>query len=208
MLRFKIADAPGEFEQIHRLNHRTFVGEIPQHAPQPDGRLIDRFHVENLYAVALRTDAEAPGGERVVGMTVLRGRRPFSLDGKLPDLDERLARLPPHRRPCEVRLLAVDPAERSGAAFRGLAETLLSAAVEEGYDLALISGTPRQARLYAHLGFEPFGPRVGTEAAPYQPMFLTPQALRRNRRAFRVALPGSSEVATAEEGAGATDGDQ
>jgi len=189
MLRFKIADAPGEFEQIHRLNHRTFAGEIPQHAPRSDGRLIDRFHDENLYAVALRKNVGRPGGERVVGMLALRGRRPFSLDAKLPDLDDRLAGLPAHSRPCEIRLLAIEPGERGGAAFRGLAETLLPAALAAGYDLALISGTPRQARLYRHVGFEPFGAPVGTAAAPYQPMFLTPAALRRGGRSFRVALP-------------------
>ncbi len=193
MLRFKIADAPEEFEQIHRLNHRTFAGEIPQHAARPDGRLVDRFHDENLYAVALRDDVTgsgtAPATGRVVGMLALRGRRPFSLDGKLPDLDAQLATLPAHQRPCEVRLLALDPAERGRAAFRGLAEALLPAAAGAGYDLALISGTPRQARLYRHLGFEPFGPLVGDAAAPYQPMFLTPAALRGGGRAFRVPLP-------------------
>ncbi|QDT13956.1 aminotransferase class V-fold PLP-dependent enzyme [Alienimonas californiensis] len=195
MLRFKIADSPGEFEQIHRLNHRTFAGEIPQHEPRADGRLVDRFHDENLYAVALREDEG--GGARVVGMLALRGRRPFSLDGKLPDLDARLARLPAHRRPCEIRLLAIEAGERGGAAFRGLAETLLPAALAAGYDLALISGTPRQARLYRHVGFEPFGDPVGTAAAPYQPMFLTPAALRRGGRALRGTLPSARAAADA-----------
>ncbi|MEM9701325.1 MAG: aminotransferase V, partial [Planctomycetota bacterium] len=190
-LRFKIADTEAEFEQIHRLNHRTFAGEIPQHLPRADRRLIDRFHEENRYAIAVRADGA--GTPRVIGMLALRGRRPFSLDRKLTDLDARLADLPAHRRPCEIRLLAVEPAERGGAVFRGLAETLLGTAMAEGYDLALISGTPRQARLYAHLGFRPFGPRVGDEAALYQPMFLTPRALRTGGRAFRVPLPDVGE---------------
>ena len=30
-LLYKIADTPTEFEQIHALNYRTFVEEIPQH---------------------------------------------------------------------------------------------------------------------------------------------------------------------------------
>jgi hypothetical protein len=41
-----------------------------------------------------------------------------------------------------------------------------------GHDLALISGTLRQVRLYRHMGFKPFGPQVGTPQAPYQPMYL------------------------------------
>jgi len=36
-LIFKIASEDWEFEQIHRLNYRTFVDEIPQHAPIPRG---------------------------------------------------------------------------------------------------------------------------------------------------------------------------
>ena len=36
-LVFKVASADWEFEQIHRLNYRTFVEEIPQHASNPAG---------------------------------------------------------------------------------------------------------------------------------------------------------------------------
>ena len=36
-LTFKIAGEAGEFEQIHRLNHKTFAEEIPQHAAHSDG---------------------------------------------------------------------------------------------------------------------------------------------------------------------------
>ena len=32
---YRIAREPWEFEQIHRLNYRTFVEEIPQHPPNP-----------------------------------------------------------------------------------------------------------------------------------------------------------------------------
>src|SRR5690606_34110935 len=42
-----------------------------------------------------------------------------------------------------------------------------------GYNLGLISGTLRQARLYEHMGFVPFGPLTGTAEAPYQPMYIT-----------------------------------
>jgi hypothetical protein len=46
-LIYKIATEAHEFELIYQLNYRTFVEEIPQHAPNPEGYLIDRFHDEN-----------------------------------------------------------------------------------------------------------------------------------------------------------------
>jgi aspartate aminotransferase-like enzyme len=44
---------------------------------------------------------------------------------------------------------------------------------DRGFDLAIISGTVRQLRLYKHLGFVTFGPVVGTGEAQFQPMYLT-----------------------------------
>src|SRR5207244_3736510 len=82
-LTFKIATDRWELEQIHELNYRTFVEEIPQHRGNPDRALIDRFHGDNTYFVGKR-------GARVVGMIAVRSRRPFSLDEKLPDLDRYL----------------------------------------------------------------------------------------------------------------------
>ncbi|MGH7199124.1 MAG: aminotransferase, partial [Planctomycetaceae bacterium] len=90
---FKVATEAWEFEQIHRLNYRTFVEEIPQHAPNADGALVDRFHDENAYVIATR-------GRQVLGMLAVRDRRPFSLDRKLPGLD---GLLPRTERPVEVR---------------------------------------------------------------------------------------------------------
>lgn len=161
-LEFKIADQACEFDAIHALNYCTFVEEIPQHAPNPERRLVDAFHHENTYAICL-----AQG--RLVGMLAGRAERPFSLDRKLADL-ERL--LPAHRRPMEVRLLAVAPGYRSSAVMAGLVAALAQRFGSSGYDLALISGTLRQTRLYQHMGFKPFGPQVGTAQVPYQPMYL------------------------------------
>ena len=59
--QLKIATEDWEFEAIHRLNYQTFVEEIPQHAPNPDGRLVDRFHAENHYVIALQ-------GRQIAGM--------------------------------------------------------------------------------------------------------------------------------------------
>jgi len=162
-VRVKVASEAWEFDQIHRLNYRTFVEEIPQHQGNADGVLVDRFDRENTYIIAV-------DGRRLLGMIAVRGTRPFSLDAKLPDLD---AYLPPAHRVCEFRLLAVDPSHRAGRLLQPLIEGLWRHCEACGYDLALISGTTRQAKLYAHLGFVPFGPRVGTPGAEYQPMMLT-----------------------------------
>jgi hypothetical protein len=54
----------------------------------------------------------------------------------------------------------------------------------QGCDLAVISGTVRELKLYRHLGFAPFGERVGSEKASYQPMYLTLDAFTRHA-AFR-----------------------
>lgn len=162
-LNFKIAEQPWEFEAIHRLNYKTFVEEIPQHARNPQERLVDKFDAENTYAIAL-------SGEQLVGMVAGRVARPFSLDNKLPDLDRYL---PQGRRVLEVRLLSVEKKFRNGLVFSRLVGLLAHHFREQGYDLAIISGTLKQARLYKHLGFVPFGPLVGTGDAQFQPMYLT-----------------------------------
>ncbi|MDR7333182.1 GNAT family N-acetyltransferase [Roseateles asaccharophilus] len=161
-LVYKIATTAAEFEAIHQLNYRTFVEEIPQHPPNPQRRLVDRFHDENTYAIALE-------GEQLVGMIAGRARRPFSLDAKLAGLD---ALLPAHQHAMEVRLLAVAPDWRKASVFAKLAGVLGREFRDQGCDLALISGTTRELKLYAHLGFQPFGPRVGSGDAVYQPMWL------------------------------------
>jgi aspartate aminotransferase-like enzyme/GNAT superfamily N-acetyltransferase len=160
-LTLRIATEDWEFDQIHRLNYRTFVEEIPQHARNATGRLVDKFHAENTYFVCL-------DGRRLVGMVALRARRPFSLDLKLPDLD---GYLPAGRSLCEIRLLVVEPDHRRTRVIAGLLRQLAAHAIAQGYDCALISGTTRQQKLYAHLGFVPFGPLVGAEGARFQPMY-------------------------------------
>jgi N-acyl-L-homoserine lactone synthetase len=167
-LAFKIADRREEFEAIHRLNYRTFVEEIPQHPANPEGRLVDRFHDQNTYLVCV-------DGSELVGMLALRTERPFSLDLKLPDLD---ALLPPGRRIGEVRLLAVDPSRRRSAILPGLFRLVEREALGRGLTMLIVSATTRQSRLYDRLGFVPFGPLVGSEAAPFQPMCLTLERFR------------------------------
>jgi aspartate aminotransferase-like enzyme len=161
-LTFGVAESADEFEQIFRLNHETFAREIPQHAGRADGRLVDRFHSENTYIVCRL-------GDELIGMIALRAKRPFSLDAKLPDLDRHL---PAGRSICELRLLAVKPGHRRGTVLAGLIRELVRVGRGRGLDYAVISGTTRQLKLYAHLGFEAFGPLVGTHGAQFQPMRL------------------------------------
>ena len=162
-LKFKIATEEWEFEAIHRLNYKTFVEEIPQHARNPEQRLVDKLHAENTYAICLH-------GERLVGMVTGRGNRPFSLDHKVPALD---SHLPPGHKVLEVRLLSVEKEFRNGFVFSKLVGLLAQHFKDLGHDMAIISGTTRQQRLYKHLGFVPFGPIVGSGDAQFQPMYLT-----------------------------------
>ncbi len=184
-LVFKFASEDWEFEQIHRLNYRTFVEEIPQHQASPTHRLVDRFHAENTYLICL-------SDQKVVGMLAARGNRPFSLDQKLPGLD---THLPTGRTVCEIRLLAIDRkfrGARGGQVLSGLLALLWQHGVEKGYDLAIISGTMRQLRLYQHLGFVPFGPLVGTGEAQFQPMYVTLETFEVTAREFLRSSPAKS----------------
>lgn len=181
-LVFKIAVEHDELEQVHRLNYRTFVEEIPQHEANGDGFLVDRFDEDNAYFVCKR-------GPRVVGMIAVRDRRPFSLDLKLPDLD---SYLPAGCHVCEIRLLAVEREHRNGVVFHGLLRELAQYCIGLGFDTAVISGTLRQARLYEHVGFVPFGPRVGSAEAPYQPMYLTLAAFQ-NSGAYATSRRSAGE---------------
>jgi len=175
-LVYKIASEPDEFEQIFRLNYKTFVEEIPQHETNHEKRLVDKFHAENTYLICM-------DGKRLLGMLAVRDKRPFSLDAKLENLD---AHLPPHRLICEIRLLAVEPDRRRTRVFTGLILMMANYCDDHGYDLGIMSGTTRQLKMYRHLGFTPFGPLVGKEGAQYQPMYLTLDSYRKLRATARI----------------------
>lgn len=159
----KIAENQDELEQIVALNYRTFVEEIPQHAPNPVATLRDKFHDKNTYFICKK-------GSDVAGMVCCCSTRPFSLDAKVPELNNYL---PTHHKPCEIRLLAVQKRYRRTRValllFRALATYLL----QEQYDLAVISGTTRQIGMYEKMGFRPFYQLVGVPGAYYQPMYIT-----------------------------------
>ena len=181
----KIATEPDDLEQIHGLNYRTFVEEIPQHHPNPERRLVDQFHAENTYVVC-------KAGDEVVGMVCVRDRRPFSVDEKIGPFEDHLpADVPVPDRPCEIRLLAIDPAHRGARVILGLLSHLLSLGLERGYDFALMSGRPANMTLYRGLGFRPFGPLTGTTEAPFQPMYATAElfVMAQGRGRLVAALP-------------------
>src|SRR5437867_1958875 len=179
---FKFATEDWEFEEIHRLNYKTFVEEIPQHKASPTQRLVDKFHAENTYLICL-------SGRKLAGMLAARGNRPFSLDQKLEKLD---AYLPAGRRVCEIRLLAIEKKFRGAQVLQGILALLWQHGIEKGYDLAVISGTPRQFRLYQHLGFVPFGPVVGAGEAQFQPMYVTLETFESTAREFLRSSPSRS----------------
>jgi aspartate aminotransferase-like enzyme len=119
-------------------------------------------------------------------MLAVRGSRPFSLDQKLEQLD---SFLPPGRKICEIRLLAVEKKFRGAQVLQGILALLWQHGIEKGYDLAIISGTTRQFKLYQHLGFVPFGPRVGIGDAQFQPMYVTLETFEAAAREFLRASP-------------------
>lgn len=178
---YKIADTENEFEQISILNYNTFVREIPQHVPNADGKLIDRFHDQNTYVIGL-------DGDRVIAMVAVRTERPFSLDEKIVNLDVHVPEemIAQRNRWCEVRLLAIEPAYRKSRVFVQLLDALIVHAIEKGLMYALISATTREQRLYAHMGAEPFHEPVGTAEAMYVPMIIR---LTTFRKATQHVLP-------------------
>lgn len=153
---------PNEFEQIHQFNHAIFAEEIPQHEKQPGAKLVDPFHALNTYIIAKE-------GEELVGMVCYNAIRPFSLDKKITNVD---SYLPPHKSSVEVRLFAVKKNKRKQRVAYAILKKLLPDLIHKGYDLAVMSATVKELKLYRHLGAIAFGSLVGTKEVPYQPMYL------------------------------------
>ena len=176
---YRLAELPQDAERIHQLNYRTFVEEIPQHQSNESGLLVDAFHEENTYVVCLKE-------EKIVGMIALRTARPFSLDKKIGPIENLLEPAPIY--PVEIRLLVVDPAHRRGRAFFGLMQALVNWCMKAGHDVAVISGTTREQKLYGQIGFQPFAEPVGTEEAKYIPMVIRLADYERST-AKRLSIP-------------------
>jgi aspartate aminotransferase-like enzyme len=164
----KMADTPQEFEQIHRLNYLTFVEEIPQHSDKTNeqGVLVDKFHFKNTYFVV-------KDGDEVIGMVCYSNERPFSVDAKIPNLDQFLTET--IISPCEVRLLAVKENYRH---HRDIIALLLDACIEYAFsvkanDCAVVTAYSKQIQLYASIGFKPIGPMLQDGSAQFQAMMIT-----------------------------------
>ena len=164
----KPATELNEFLQIHELNYKTFVEEIPQHQENADKKLVDKFHSRNHYIIAKKE-------EQVIGMVCYNWIRPFSLDSKIADLDNFL---PPHNKLAEIRLLSIQTGERKTTVAYRLLQYLCKVLIAEETDAAVISGTTRQLKLYSSMGFTSFGTLIGTAGALYQPMYITLKNLR------------------------------
>lgn len=155
--QFKLAETEDEFDQIFRLNHATFAGELEQYPTRASERLVDKFHDKNAYLIAL-----AAG--KVIGMISMHAQPPFSVAGKLADPSV----LDSYGRLSEVRLLAVEPAHRQGVVMAGLFLTGFEYA--RSFDAIVISAHLDKLRLYKGLGFTELGPPVQSGRATYVPM--------------------------------------
>lgn len=192
---FKLADTAEEIEQVHRLNFRTFVQEIPQHTdPGTDGRLVDKFHDKNRYFIGVKDG-------RVVGMLAAHSEPPFSVADRMPDPSVLTRK---GVRPVEIRLLAVDPAERDGNLLIQLVLNLFHYARGWGATHFVISAVVEQQEMYEHLGFTPLGPPVGTGRATFLPMWASLGQVQDSmgramqlleQRALRERYPNSSDRA-------------
>ena len=175
---FKCADTRQEFEQIHCLNYRTFVSEIPQHPDTGSGMLVDKFHGKNAYLIVLRDD-------RVVGMLSAHDQPPFSVADRLRD-PTILTR--PGMRPLEVRLLAIEPRERNSTLFFGLIWSLHQYTPGPRHHAFVHLRHRRSTRSVRKIGFVPLGPAVGGGAAAFVPMMLTIADLPDKIRARQTAV--------------------
>jgi aspartate aminotransferase-like enzyme/N-acyl-L-homoserine lactone synthetase len=159
---FKCAESPDEFEQVHRLNHRTFVEEIGQYPDNGAGYLVDKFHDKNTYFIALQDN-------KVVGMLATHDAPPFSVAERLSD-PYLLERLGP--RIMEARLFAILPDKRNGPVSRGLLWLVFEYARVHRYSHLVISGIETRARLYERMGFRALGPAVRQGDATFIPMAM------------------------------------
>ncbi|MGA8028680.1 MAG: aminotransferase class V-fold PLP-dependent enzyme [Bryobacteraceae bacterium] len=175
-LLFKEAQSSSEFQQIHALNHRVFGEEIAQHQTHPSGLLVDRFHSENHYFIAVREGV-------VIGMISAHPGPEFSVTKRLPDASVVSA----FARPVEVRLLAIDSQERNRTVVAGLLWQIYDFARSNGFSHLLISAITERESMYRKIGFRPLGPAVPDGSASFIPMVM-PIADERITQSRRIHL--------------------
>ncbi|MYW66914.1 aminotransferase class I/II-fold pyridoxal phosphate-dependent enzyme [Streptomyces sp. SID8379] len=172
------AATPEDRDWIHELRHRVYARELGQHAPHPAGRLTDGLDGDNVYLVAAR------GEDRVGFVSVTPpwvGR--FGLDkyltrDELPVLDEPDA--------FEVRILTVEPGERSSAVAPLLMYAALRWIASRGGRHVVAMGRTEVLGLYLAAGLRPVGRTVRSGAVTFEVLTggvgeLTRRALDRHR---------------------------
>lgn len=184
---FKPAETAEEYAQVHRLNYKTFVRELPQHSDPGKEELVDKFHDRNTYYVALYDD-------RVVGMISGHDQAPFSVADKMAD-KRQLSLL--GARPFEVRLLAVEPEHRHRYVVTGLMWAIFRFAENAGYSHLLISGVHDKAGMYEKLGFLPLGPAMKSGEVFYTPMWCDIRRMRDHVSAIEGRLEKRAQSAPA-----------
>lgn len=177
-LLFTQATTPEELDQVHRLNHETFVREIGQYEDDGSGCHVDKFVHKNVYLVCkLNGDT--------VGMIAVHDQPPFSVTSRLekPEVLRQLC-----SRPLEVRLLAVRPVQRYSAALTGLLYSVYRYGNNGGYSHLVISGITEQLELYEKMGFRAIGPPRKSGRGNFVPMVLALNevAAARRRMAARI----------------------
>lgn len=158
-LLFKEAESSTEWEQVHALNHRVFADEVGQHPTTSSGLLIDRFHAQSRYFVAVLDGV-------VVGMVSANAGPEFSIAKRLTNIND-LRDLP---RPIELRLLAIDAEQRNRTILAGLLWQVYSFSRSNGFSHLLISAITERESMYRKLGFRSLGPAVPEGAARFTPM--------------------------------------
>ena len=164
----KIAEADAALAAVHRINRRVYAEELGQDPTRADGRLVDRFHGDNTYIIALVDD-------EVVGMMALTmpGRR-FSLEDAPIDralIDAKRASA------AEMRRLAVLPEHRGSGCFLRILDFCCGYLVRRGIRHAFISAIAERAPMYARLGFRQFDAPFRKGPCLYYPMVLSVESM-------------------------------
>jgi hypothetical protein len=159
---FREASTPADYDQIRRLNHLVFAGELGQHQPNPAGLLVDKHEAHSRFFIALHAG-------RVVGMVCCSSLPPFSIESRLNE-PAILQGLPGPL--LEARLLAIHPDHRNRMVFAGVLTLLAARSLEAGYATLLISGLESRVEMYERMGFRPLGPPVPSGQAAFVPMAL------------------------------------
>lgn len=170
--RFTVATGASEIEQIQRLLYRTFVVEVPRYEDPGTGLLVDRFHEQNRYFVALH-------GQRVCGVLATHDQPPFSMASALND-PQALQRL--GGKLLEARIFAIEPRARQRVVFTGLVCAVYQYAVRGAYDRIVIAGLASRVSMYRRMGFVPLGDPVLRGGEHFVPMALEPTSLPEQAR--------------------------